>query len=145
MDETSLLEKIKTTLLHIVEHKEKPEIIFVEIDTGGSDEGIVPFLNIHGSHILPDNDFQEAIKTAVEHDNYGYIVDVLDVVEWDEFELKLVPLYPNWPNERTNGDQKIVNTIKDTIQENPKSFTHVKVLYFHYVDNFDFVKIIDEG
>ncbi len=147
MNEPLILKKIEDTLLKIVSHKDNPDIIFIEIDTGGSesaDEGIVPYLNLYGNSILNHENLDNTIQTAIDKDEYGYILDILDDIIWDDFEIKLLSLYPNWPNESEAGDLKIITTIKKTIDDNKESFERVRKLYFHYVGNFDFVKIIDK-
>src|SRR5690554_1774899 len=144
--EETILTQIEETLLRIVTHEDCPEIVLVALDTGGSnlpDEGIIPYLNIYGSNVLEDDNLDEAIQTAIEQDEFGYMEDVLDSIAWDDFEIRLPALYPDWPKERDKGDKKIVGTLNATYQNNKEKFKHVKKLYFHYVDQFDFVKIID--
>lgn len=152
MNESVVVEKIEETLLEIVSHAEKPEIIFMEIDTSVSDiedEGsgsmnIIPYLNIYGNAILNQHNIDDSILTAIENDEFGYIADILDNIIWNDFEIKLVSLYPDWPDQLKAGDDKIITTLKNTINNNKEKFEHIKKLYFYYVDNLDFIKIIDK-
>ena len=139
-----VLSRIEEGLLSIVTHEERPDIIMIEIDAGGAEEGIVPFLNIYGSLVLDDESLDEAIQTAHEQDEFGYIIDVLDPIVEDDFEIKLAPLYPEWPMKREEGDQAIVAVLKATVDQNKEAFKHIKKMYFSYVDNLGFVKIIDQ-
>lgn len=152
MNESVVVEKIEETLLEIVSHAEKPEIIFMEIDTSVSDiedEGsgsmdIIPYLNIYGNAILNQHNIDDSILTAIKNDEFGYIADILDNIIWNDFEIKLVSLYPDWPDQLKSGDDKIITTVKNTINNNKEKFEHIKKLYFYYVDNLDFIKIIDK-
>lgn len=152
MNESVVLKKIEEILLEIVSHEEKPEIIFMEIDTSVSDVedessglmNIVPYLNIYGNAILNQHNLDDTILTAIENDEFGYITDILDNIIWNDFEINLVELYPNWPKQRKTGDDKIVTTIKNAVNNNKEKFEHIKKLYFYYVDNLDFIKIIDK-
>ncbi len=152
MNESVVVEKIEETLLEIVSHAEKPEIIFMEIDTSVSDiedEGsgsmnIIPYLNIYGNAILNQHNLDDSILTAIKNDEFGYIADILDNIIWNDFEIKLVSLYPDWPDQLKAGDDKIITTLKNTINNNKEKFEHIKKLYFYYVDNLDFIKIIDK-
>lgn len=146
--EEDVLAQIEKTLLRIVTHEDCPEIILVELDTGGStlpEEGIIPYLNLTGSNVLEGENLDEAIQTAIEEDEFGYILDVLDNIDWDEFEIRLPALYPDWPKEIDKGNEKIVASLNATFQNHKEKFRHVKKLYFHTVDNFNFVKIIDDS
>lgn len=152
MNESTIIKKIEETLLEIISHEEKPEIIFMEIDTSVSDiedEGsgsmdIIPYLNIYGNAILNQHNIDDSILTAIENDEFGYIADILDNIIWNDFEIKLVSLYPDWPDQLKAGDDKIITTLKNTINNNKEKFEHIKKLYFYYVDNLDFIKIIDK-
>lgn len=152
MNESVVLKKIQETLLEIVSHEEKPEIIFMEIDTSVSDVevessglmNIVPCLNIYGNAILNQHNLDDTILTAIENDEFGYIADILDNIIWNDFEIKLVSLYPDWPDQLKAGDDKIITAVKNTINNNKEKFEHIKKLYFYYVDNLDFIKIIDK-
>jgi len=152
MNESVVVEKIEETLLEIVSHAEKPEIIFMEIDTSVSDiedessgsMNIIPYLNIYGNAILNQHNLDDSILTAIKNDEFGYIADILDNIIWNDFEIKLVSLYPDWPDQLKAGDDKIITTLKNTINNNKEKFEHIKKLYFYYVDNLDFIKIIDK-
>ncbi|NMH89019.1 hypothetical protein [Flavivirga algicola] len=145
MNESETIKKIEDTLLKIANHKDNPDIVFIEIDTGGSEEGIIPYLNLYGNLILNQENLDNVIQKAIGKDEFGYIIDILDCVIWNDFEIEIPSLYPNWPNELEIGNLKIINAIKKTIDGNRKKFSHIRKLYFHYVDNFDFVKIIDKA
>lgn len=144
---TEIQSQIKRALLKVVMHSEKPDIIRIEIDAGGSDlpnEGIiVPFLNIYGEKVLPKRNMDKAITKAIKNDEFGYIMDVLDGIVWDDFNIKLTTVFPEWPHNLENGNAAIVDSIKSIIAENSESFIHVSKLYFSYVDHFDWVKIIN--
>lgn len=145
--EEDVLAQIEKTLLRIVTHEDSPEIVFVELDTGGSTlpgEGIIPYLNLTGANVLENERLDAAIQTAIEEDEFGYILDVLDNIDWDEFEIRLPALYPNWPKETEKGDEKIVACLNATFQSHKEKFKHVKKLYFYTADNFNFIKIIDK-
>lgn len=152
MNELVVIKKIEETLLEIVSHKEKPEIIFMVIDTGVSEaegEGrgrmsIVPYLNIYGNAIFDENNLDDAIQTAIEDKDFVYIEGVLDPITENDFEIKLVSLYPDWPDQLKAGDDKIITTVKNTVNNNKEKFEHIKKLYFYYMDSFDFIKIIDK-
>lgn len=145
MSELIITKQIEETLLRIVSHEDHPEIIFIYIDTS-TDENIeiVPFLNIYGSLIFDEANLDEAIKNAVDNFDSGYIEDVLQDIDSSSFEINLSAFYPNWPEEVEIGDQKILNILNLVINKNQEKFSLIKKIYFDYVDNFDFVKIIDK-
>lgn len=147
MIESEVIKKIDETLLEIVSHEEKPEIIFMVIDTSVSDaedEDMVPYLNIYGNAILSEENFDNAIEIAIGDEDFGYIEDILDPITASDFEIEIVSLYPAWPDQINDGDEKIITAVKNTINNNKEKFEHIKKLYFHYVDDLDFIKIIDK-
>nr|WP_294922239.1 hypothetical protein [uncultured Flavobacterium sp.] len=145
MSELLITMQIEETLLKIVSHEDNPTIIFVYIDTS-TDESMVtvPFLNIYGSLVFDEASFDDALIQALENGDSGYIEDVLEEIDSSSFEINLSVFYPNWPEEIETGDQKIINSINSVINKNKEKFNLVEKLYFHYVDNLDFVKIIDK-
>lgn len=145
-EEEGVLAQIEKALLRIVMHEGRPEIVFAELDTGGSampEEGIIPYLNLIGSNVLGGKGFDEAIQLAIEEDEFGYIEDALDPVGWDNFEIRLPPLYPEWPENIEEGNKRVVASLEAAVQSHEEKFERVKRLYFHVVDNLSFVKIID--
>jgi len=152
MNELLVIKKIEETLLEIVSHEEKPEIIFMVIDTSVSDvegEGkgtmnFVPYLNIYSCAVFNEDNLDDAIQTAIEKKDFVYVEGVLDTITENDFEIKLVSLYPNWPDQLKAGDDKIIASVKNTINNNKEKFEHIKKLYFYHIDSFDFVKIIDK-
>ncbi|PXY41328.1 hypothetical protein DMB65_07960 [Flavobacterium cheongpyeongense] len=146
MNELLITKQIQETLLKIVSHEDNPVIVFIYIDTS-TDENreIVPFLNIYASLIFDGANFDEAIKNAVDNCNSGYIEDVLQDIDSSSFEINLSVFYPDWPDEVEIGDQKILNILNLFVNKNQDKFNLIEKLYFDYVDNFDFVKIIDKS
>ncbi|WP_163407013.1 hypothetical protein [Flavobacterium ajazii] len=145
MSELLIVKQIEKTLLEIVSHEDNPTIIFVYIDTSIDEKmETVPFLNIYGSLIFDNGNFEEALKKAVYNCDSGYIEDVLEEIDSSSFEINLSAFYPNWPEKLEFGDHKVINIINSVIDKNQEKFNLVEKLYFAYVDNFHFVKIIDK-
>lgn len=147
MGELDSIELIKSKLVEIASHENRPEIIFVEIDSSVSDikeEGMVPFLNIYGYNLFENSNFDEAINTAEENDDFGYITDILRHVARSDFEIKIVALFADFtdPNQQ-DGEDTIIKIIQDMVDSSSAVFANVKRLYFHYVDDYEFVKIIN--
>lgn len=153
MNESVIVKKIEETLLKIVSHEEKPEIIFMFIDT--STAGIkyedsrpyinfVPYLNIYGHKIYKGNNLDNSMQIAIEKEDFGYVAGILKTITESDFEINLVSLYPNWPDETEVGDEKIITSVKNTINNSKEKFEHIKKLYFYYIDSFEFTKIIDK-
>ncbi len=143
---TETLLQIEKTLLEIVKHQERPEVVHIQLDTAASsnpEENIIPYLNIYGSKVYSRHNFDDAMQTAVEKEEFGYIMDVLDIIEFDEFSIGLVSLYPKWPNDQQAGDKVIVEKINKMIKENKEEFKHVKKIFFNYADSLDWIKFID--
>lgn len=144
MNELLIVDRIEDELLRIVSHGGKPTIVFMYVDTT-TDENmkIVPFLNIYGSLVFDEVNFDAAFVKAVDNSDSGYIEDILEEIDSSSFEINLSAFYPNWPDEIETGDHKVINIIKSVIDKNQNKFNLVQKLYFNHVDNFDFVKIID--
>ncbi|WP_128755388.1 hypothetical protein [Aquimarina sediminis] len=139
--------EISNTILKHALHAQRPDIMFIEIDTSFSDisdEGGIPYLNIYSYKVFPERKLDHALQTAIDNEGFGYITDILDEIVSDYFKIKLTSFYPNWPEQIELGDKKIIASIKDTIQGNEKKFEHVKKVIFNHIDDFDFVKIIDK-
>jgi hypothetical protein len=145
MSELLITKQIEDTLLKIVSHKDKPKIIFIYIDTS-ADENMetVPFFNIYGSSVFNEANLDEALKMAIDNCDGGYIEDVLEEIDSCNFEINLSTFYPNWPDALETGDQKVIKIINSVLNKNKEKFNLVEKLYFDYVDNFYFVKIIDK-
>lgn len=93
--------------------------------------------------VFDEANFDDALMQAVENQESSYIEDVLEEIASSSFEINLSGFYPTWPDEVEIGDQKIMNILNSVINKNKKKFNIVKKLYFDHVDNFDFIKIID--
>lgn len=146
MNESLITKQIQETLLKVVSHTDIPAIVFIYIDTSADENTkIVPFLNIYSSLIFDDSNLDEAIKSAVDNCDSTYIEDVLQDIDSSSFEINLSAFYPDWPEELEIGDQKILNILNLIINKNQEKFNFIEKLYFDYVDNFDFVKIIDKS
>lgn len=145
MSELLITKQIEEIVLKIVSHQDNPAIIFVYVDTS-IDENMemIPFFNISGSLVFNEANLDEALKKAVDNCDRGYIDDVLEEVDSSNFEINLSTFYPNWPDELQIGDQKVINILNSIFSKNRGKFNLVEKLYFDYVDNFDFVKIIDK-
>lgn len=144
MNESLTFNIIEDRLLRIVSHEGKPKIVFMYVDTT-TDENmkVVPFLNIYGSLVFDEANFDAALVKAVDNSDSGYIEDILEEIDSSSFEINLSAFYPNWPDDIATGDQKVINVINSVIDKNQNNFNLVQKLYFNHIDNFDFVKIID--
>lgn len=144
MEESTVLKQIDDILLKAVRHKDKPNVIFAMIDASVSDkeeEGIVNYLNIYGCTITNGYNFDTAYKKAIKYDDLGYVTEILKYVVRSDFEIKIASLFSN-SNESV--DDKIIETINKTLNTNKEAFNQIKKLYFHWVFDSDFVKIIDK-
>ena len=121
MSELIIAKQIEKTLKNIVSHEDNPKIIFVYVDSSVDDDmEIVPFLNIYGSLILDEGNFDDALLQAVENNDSGYIQDVLEEIDSSSFEINISAFYPNWPDEVGTGDQKVIDNINLVINKNNK-------------------------
>ena len=95
MKEIVVLQRVEEELLKIVNHEEKPSIIFLEIDTSVSEEILtlfankvpfniedveetsVPYLNIYGNIVRDEDSLDNAISTAINEDDFDYMYGVL--------------------------------------------------------------------
>lgn len=144
MSELHITKQIEETLLKIVSHKNNPAIIFIDIDTSIENGEIVPFLNIYGSLVFDEVSCDDALIQAVDNSDSSYIEGVLEEIDSSSFEINLSVFYPDWPEELETGDKKVISIINSLLNKNKEKFNLVEKLYFHYVDNLDFVKIIDK-
>ncbi|SNR13867.1 hypothetical protein [Tenacibaculum jejuense] len=86
MEATEIFKQIENVL-----HKDNLDVIFAVTDTSVSDkqeEGIVPYLNIYGCSIMNDHNFDLAYKKAIQHDDLGYLVEILRYRFRSDFHIK---------------------------------------------------------
>ena len=145
MDIIIIKKEIERVMLEVANQNDKPDVVMIYIDTSYDDESnIVPFLNIFGYKTFDNEDFDEAIKTALKQENEGFMWDVLDEFYSSTFDINLSVFYPQWPNNFEDGDQKVVTFIKKILSKEMQRFEHIRKLYFYHVDSFEFIKIIDK-
>ena len=145
--ETKLLttKKIGEKLLEIISHADKPDIVFMYIDTTYDENSeVVPFLNIYGSLTIQRYDLNNSIQKAIDNEDAGFIEDALEEIDSSEFEINLSAFYENWPDDLDSSDEELIDIVGELIDKNRKLFEPIQKLYFDYIDHFGFVKIIDK-
>ena len=103
----------------------------------------VPHLDIN-TIIKNGDEFDIALKTAIDQDEFGYVSDLYGF-EDDEFieeEIGLDLIYfPDWPNNIDDNDAIIISILKEIVDKNINMFNHIERFYFHHFGEFDMVTI----
>ncbi len=76
-------------------YKNNPDVVFIEKDTSSLGNSLKPYLSLYGDLILNQENFDNAVQRAINQDEIGYVVNILDCVIYDDFEIELPALYPN--------------------------------------------------
>jgi len=144
-DYEALKAKITKNVLKIIGEK-SVRVLIAEINTYVDDVeyGLEPFLDVFGSHIFDGKNIKQALKTAIDNDEYGYLDDVFDVINWIEGEINLKSVYKKWPDNTDESDTVVASLLKEIVEENATSFQRIEKFYFHHFDEFDFITIIGE-
>lgn len=138
--------KITKSLLKIVSHK-FTVIVIAEIQTYTTDDLVtVPVLDFFGARATKEKDgFDLALERAVEHDEYGYLDDVLDHTRWLENDINMqLEYYPEWPEDLDNSNIEVILMLKKIVAGNIAYFSRIEKFYFHYSDSTKFTTIIDK-
>jgi|GEM_PF-3992256 len=142
---SEVLKTISKTILEHAGHEGEPDAMFLEIDTSVSEtlNRFVPYLNVYSYRVFPESNLDEVIAYAVEKEDLGYVFDEMKGVASDTFRIDLHEIYPETIVDLDEGDKEIIDTVKETVNNNEEAFRHIKKLYFHYVSDTDFIRIID--
>ncbi|QXP61547.1 hypothetical protein [Olleya sp. HaHaR_3_96] len=143
----TLKKKITEHILKIVSNK-TIKIIVCDInaytDLASEKYNNVPHLDI-STIIKNGNEFDIALKTAIDQDEFEYISDLygFEDDEYIEEEIALDLIYfPDWPNNIDDNDAIIISILKEIVDKNTNLFNHIERFYFHHFGELDLVTIL---
>jgi hypothetical protein len=99
-------------------------------DGGGESFKIVPYLNLWAFNISKNGDLKSALGQVAITDDWGFLADIVQEQDSSTFDISLEAIYPHWPGDLENGNEKIVNYLMSTAK-----LLSAETLYiFHHID-----------
>ncbi len=101
-------------------------------DGGGESYNIVPYLNLWGFNISKNKNLKSALGQVAITDDWGFLADIVQEQDNSTYDISLEAVYPLWPNDLENGNEKIVNIL----MSKAKLLSPETLYLFHHIDDW---------
>lgn len=101
-------------------------------DGGGESYNIVPYLNLWAFNISKNKNLKSALGQVANTGDWGFLADIVQEQDNSTYDISLEAVYPLWPNDLENGNEKIVNIL----MSKTKLLSPETLYLFHYIDSW---------
>ena len=96
----------------------------------GDNYKIVPYLNLWAFNVAKGRDLAAALREVANTDDWGRLEDAVQEQGSSCFEISLQSVYPRWPADIDNGNDKIVKILMSAA----KLLSSETIFLFHHID-----------
>lgn len=72
---------------------------------------MIPFLNLYAKNLLSGHTIEDVLQNVKASQSYLPFEDSGEEMGSADFDISLTFLYPKWPDDVKEGDQRLVNTL----------------------------------